>query len=115
VSPCPSDLPQHLKTVHVGRLVALEGLRRARESLDDHVCDAAGSAGGCSLCHLARSLTVVTMRAARAFDAVETGSATLVDGDAVDDAMVGVQEMLEGRQPRHPACVGATPQRAGRN
>ena len=72
-------------------LVALEALHCARESLDDHVCDSLPQS--CSLCHLACSLTAATSQAARAFDDVETGSATLVDGDAVDVVLVDVQEL----------------------
>src|SRR5262245_30306213 len=94
--PFPSDLPCHLKSAHVGLLGALEGLRRARASLHDHVCDS--SPQGCSLCRLARNLTGATMRAARAYDAVEAGSATLVDGDEVDAVLVHVQGMLDGQR-----------------
>ena len=52
-APYPSDLPRELLCAHVGLLVALEGLRRARESLRDHVCDA--SPQGCALRRLARN------------------------------------------------------------
>jgi hypothetical protein len=88
-TPYPSDLPHCLKSVHVGLLVALEGLRRARESLHDHVCD---SAGGCLLCRLRRNFTVATVRAARVYDDAEEPSALLVGQDALDDALVDVQE-----------------------
>jgi hypothetical protein len=112
-APIPSDLPRELKSIHVGLLVALEGLRRARESLDDHVCDP--SPQGCPLCRLARSLTAATAKAARAFDAVEAGSTTLVDGDAVDAVLVDVQELLDGQRPPRLIGVSGAPQRAGRN
>src|SRR5262245_18745787 len=55
-APCPSPtrptFAHCLKSVHVGRPVALEALRRTRESLHDHVCD--DSPSGCSRCKLAR-------------------------------------------------------------
>jgi hypothetical protein len=106
--PYPSDLPRELLHAHAGLLVAL---RRAPESLHDHVCDAEGVGGGYSLCRLRGSFTAATAKAARVYDAVEAGPATPVGGDAVDDALVAVQGVPDGQRLPHPDGVGGGPQR----
>ena len=64
---------------------------------------------------LTPSLDASTSPAGWGYDVVAGGPAALADGDAVDDALVGVQELLDGQRPLHLAGVGGVPQRAGRN
>src|SRR5262249_1769177 len=54
-------------------------------------------------------------RTIRRYGALEAASAGLVDGDEVEDLLVRVQELLDGRTPGYLAGVAGGPQRAARN
>src|SRR5262249_40975418 len=107
------ELPPHLRAALVGLLLALDGVRQARENLHDHVCEEV--AEGCSCCRRRRSWTLLPSRPPRLYGALEAASAGLVDGDEVDDALVRLQELLDGSTPGHLAGVVGGPQRAAMN